>query len=71
MKNREHVVGCVLDINRPLVMGFACTMWSFLKIELFPRFDIVPGDQDVLVPVWPVVLVLETQSVEQFVDCSG
>ena len=46
-------------------------MWSFLKIEHFPRLDIVPVDQDVLVPVWPVVLVLEAQSVEQFVDCSG
>ena len=49
-------------------MGFACTMWSFVKIGLFPRFDIVPVDRDVLVPVWPVVLVLEAQSVEQFVN---
>ena len=71
MKDREHIVGRVHAVNRPSLMGDAGTLWSSHKVHILPRLDIVPVDRDKLVPVWPVVLVQEAQSVEQLVDHSG
>ena len=73
MKNREHIVGRVHAVNRPSLRlrGDAGTQWSLHKVHLLPRLDVVHVDGDEVIPVRPVVLVHEAQSVEQLVDHSG
>ena len=66
MQEREHIIGSVPGVNRPLLKEVAGAVRSLLKVLLLPRLDVVNVDRDEVVPVRPGVLVLE--SVEQLVD---
>ena len=68
MQEREHIIGSVPGVNRPLLKEVAGAVRSLLKVLLLSRFDVVIVDQDEVVPVRPRVLVHKAESVEQLVD---
>ena len=71
MKDREHIVGRVHAVNRPSLRGDTSDQWSLHKVHLPPRLNVGHVDRDEVIPVRPVVLVHEAESVEQLVDHSG
>ena len=68
MQEREHIIGSVPGVNRPLLKEVAGAVRSLLKVLLLPKLDVVGVDRDEVVPVRPRVLVHEAESVKQLVD---
>ena len=59
MKEREHIIGRVPRVHRPLLKEVAGAVRSLLKVLLLPWLDVVIVDRDEVVPVRPRVLVNE------------
>ena len=70
MQEREHIIGSVPGVHRPLLKEVAGAVRSLLKVLLLPKLDVVHVDGYEVVPVRPRVLVHEAKSVDQLVDCS-
>ena len=67
MQEREHIIGSVPRVNRPLLKEVAGASWSLLKVLLLPKLDVVGVDRDEVVPVRPCVLVHKAKSVDQLI----
>lgn len=69
---RKGSRGVVHDRTRIVSNSIGCdfVLITLLEIELHARFNVIPDDLDVLVPVAGVLLVMKPERVHQFVDYS-